>query len=186
MIHIYKASPSDASILTELSRIIYQQHYLHLWHAGGAEWYMKEYAYNADKILNELADSNIEYFIAAENGLYLGYLKIILSATLAGEETMDALEIERIYLQKTAMGKGLGRKFMELALHKAQELKKDFIFLKAMDSSMDAIEFYKKLGYVICGSLQLPMPVFSLMKKEYRGMVILKKELNKNATLPKF
>ena len=177
MIQINKASLADTVILTELSRIIYQQHYLHLWHTGGAEWYMQEYAYNADKIEKELADNNIEYFIAAENGLNLGYLKIILNATFAGEETKEALEVERIYLHKNAMGKGLGKKLMELALHKAQELKKDFIFLKAMDSSLDAIEFYKKLGYVISGSLQLPMPVFSLMKKEYRGMVILKKEL---------
>lgn len=178
MIQINKAILADAALLTELSRIIYQQHYLHLWHAGGAEWYMQEYAYNADKIEKELTDNNIEYFIAAENGQQLGYLKIILNATLAGEETKDALEVERIYLHKTAMGKGLGKKLMELAMQRAQELKKDFIFLKAMDSSTDAIEFYKKAGYVICGSLQLPMPVFSLMKEEYRGMVILKKELN--------
>jgi hypothetical protein len=45
-----------------------------------------------------------------------------------------------------------------------------------MDSSTRAIAFYEKLGYIICGSLQLPMPAFSLMKEEYRGMVILKQE----------
>lgn len=177
MIQINKASLSDAAILTELSRIIYQQHYLHLWHTGGAQWYMQEYAYNADKLEKELADNNIEYFIAAENGQHLGYLKIILNATLAGEETINALEVERIYLHKTAIGNGLGKSLMELAQQRAQELKKDFIFLKAMDTSNDAIAFYKKLGYVICGSLQLPMPEFELMKKELRGMVIMKKEL---------
>ena len=177
MIHIYKASLSDAASLTEFSRIVYQQHYLHLWHAGGAEWYMQEYAYNAHKILNELSDSNIEYFIAAENGQYLGYLKIILKVAFAENETKAALEVERIYLQKSAMGRGLGRKFMELALHRAQKLKKDTIFLKAMDSSSDAIQFYKKLGYTVSDSLQLPMPEFSLMKKEFRGMVILKKSV---------
>ena len=66
---------------------------------------------------------------------------------------------------------------MKMALEKAKALKKDFIFLKAMDSSRDAIGFYQKLGYTICGTLKLPIPAFSLMKEEYRGMLVLKMDL---------
>ena len=177
MINIYKASADDAVLITELARKIYQEHYLHLWHAGGAQWYMEEYAYAKEKIEMELADNNIEYFIAEEDGACLGYMKILLATTLAGDESMHALEVERIYLYKKAMGKGIGKKFMLLAQQIAHQLKKDIIFLKAMDSSTDAIEFYKKLGYGICGRLTLPLPAFQLMKKEYRGMVILKRKI---------
>jgi len=46
-----------------------------------------------------------------------------------------------------------------------------------MDSSRNSLEFYKKLGYTICGRMQLPLPVFSLMKEEYRGMLALKMEV---------
>ena len=177
MINIYKASPDDAVLITELARKIYQEHYLHLWHAGGAQWYMEEYAYAKEKIEMELADNNIEYFIAEEDGAYLGYMKIVLAAALAGDESMHALEVERIYLYKKATGKGIGKKFMLLAQQIAHQLKKDIIFLKAMDSSTGALEFYKKMGYSICGNLTLPLPVFQLMKKEYRGMVILKRKI---------
>ena len=72
---------------------------------------------------------------------------------------------------------GIGKRLMQLAMIKAKELNKDWVFLKAMDTSTDAIQFYQQLGYTICGSLTLPLPAFSIMKKEYRGMVVLMKEI---------
>jgi len=100
-----------------------------------------------------------------------------LNAQLTGNETQHALEVERIYLLKKIIGNGTGKQFMQMAMDRAKILQKKIIFLKAMDSSIVAIEFYKKLGYRICGSLQLPLPAFSVMKEEYRGMLILKKEV---------
>jgi len=178
MITYIKATVSDAALLTELSRAIYKEHYLHLWHPGGAAWYMDEYAYAGHKIKNDLIDPGIEYLFAVEKDVYLGYMKLVLNATLPGYESIDALEVERIYLYKKFTGKGLGKEFMQLAMAKAKELNRDIIFLKAMDSSQEAIEFYKGLGYEICGSMQLPMPAFSLMKEKYRAMVIMKREVD--------
>jgi diamine N-acetyltransferase len=68
---------------------------------------MQEYAYAQNKSEQELADANVEYFIAVENGASLGYMKIILNATLNNYETLHAPEVERIYLYKAATGKGL-------------------------------------------------------------------------------
>ncbi len=175
MVTIYKASAADAALLTQLARSIYQEHYLHLWHPGGADWYMNEYAYAAHKIAAELADPAVEYFIAAADDQPLGYLKLNTAATL--DEKPNAVEIERIYLHKNTTGRGTGKQLMQLALQRAKELEKEILFLKAMDSSLDAIVFYQKLGYTICGSLQLPMPEFALMKEEYRGMVVLKRNI---------
>ena len=175
MITLHKASVKDAAMLSTLAKDIYKQHYLHLWKADGAAWYMDTHAYAVHKLEKELANENNEYIIAVENGNYVGYLMLVLSAELSADEHMNAMEVERIYLHKTAMGKGLGKKLLEFALEKARELKKEIIFLKAMDTSTEVIEFYKKAGYTICGSLQLPLPEFSLMKEEYRGMVILQR-----------
>jgi hypothetical protein len=66
---------------------------------------------------------------------------------------------------------------MDMVQQKAQQLKKDIVFLKAMNPHTAAISFYKKPGYEICGSLQLPLPDFLLIKEGYRGMVILKKHI---------
>jgi ribosomal protein S18 acetylase RimI-like enzyme len=177
MITINKASVKEAEPLTELSRNIYREHYLHLWHPGGAEWYMEKYAYSREKIERELGDTNVEYYIAVENGVTAGYMKLVLLAPVPGNAMTAALEVERIYLHTLSMGKGIGKILMELALERARELKRDIILLKAMDSATAAISFYSALGYTISGSLELPMPDFALMKKEYRGMVTLKREV---------
>ena len=177
MLTIKKASVHDAELLTNLSREIYKECYLYLWYPGGAQWYMHEYAYAMDKIKKDLSDSGTEYFIAFDDAVPAGYMKLVLSAVLPGYESKDALEVERIYLHQNATGKGAGRQLMQLAMLRAKEMEKEIIFLKAMDSGKDAIAFYKKLGYTICGNMQLPMPTFSLMKEAYRGMLILKRDV---------
>jgi ribosomal protein S18 acetylase RimI-like enzyme len=177
MISTRKASRDDAGLLTTLANEIYTEHYLYLWLPGGAQWYMEEYAYNRDKIKNDLGNPGIEYFIAFDDGYPIAYMKLLLDATLQDYSTTQVLEVERIYVRKSAAGKGLGKQLMELAMQKARALKKEVIFLKAMDSGTDAIAFYERLGFSLCGRLQLPVPEFALMKPEYRGMVVLKKEV---------
>lgn len=177
MINIQKAVIADKLLITQLTRSIYKEHYLHLWHEGGARWYMEEYAYADNKIESELLDSNIEYFIAVENGECLGYMKIVLTSKFIDAEFPDALEIERIYFYKRAQGRGLGKRLIKIALEKAYELGKELVFLKAMDTSKDVIGFYKKMGFSEYSKIELPLPTFSLMKHEYRGMLVLIKKI---------
>ncbi len=172
---------ADASKLSALSKDIYKQHYLHLWNEGGADWYMHQYAYPENILQKELADQNIMYCVAYKNNKALGYLKIKINETLQGFEKLNALEVERIYIYKEATGKGLGKQLMQYVFDIARQHKKDIVFLKAMDSSIDAISFYKSQGFNMCGNFQLPMPTFERMKKEFRGMVVLKKDLFQKA-----
>jgi ribosomal protein S18 acetylase RimI-like enzyme len=171
---IRKIDSIQANMLSRLSKAIYKEYYLHLWHPGGADWYQDEYAYHPDKLRMELDDSNNQHFVVYENDKPLGYLKIRINAVLQEYESMNSLEIERIYLHKEIAGKGIGRELMLLSEAIAKENNKQMIFLKAMDSSADAIAFYQKMGYTICGTWVLP---FEQMKEEYRGMVILSKPI---------
>lgn len=174
-ISIEPIHPSQAEALSALSKAIYKEHYLHLWHPGGAEWYQEEYAYPVDKLRAELEDKNNLHFMALDNGMACGYLKIRINAALEGHTAEECLEIERIYLHKATTGKGIGKQLMQLAEKIAQEKGKKTCFLKAMDSSTDALAFYQKMGYTVCGSLVLP---FEVMKEIYRGMYILSKNIS--------
>jgi len=180
---IKQVDANSAAELSALAQAIYKEHYLYLWHEGGAEWYMYQYAYDPGKIKNEMEDENNLHYILYENGKAQGYLKICINATLQGFEQLPALEVERIYLHKAATGKGYGKQLMGIALKIAKQYQKETVFLKAMDTSLGAILFYKKLGFEQCGTLQLPMPTFAWMKEEYRGMVILKKAVEYNLEL---
>ncbi len=174
MIQISPIDISYAGELSALAKSIYKEHYLHLWYPGGADWYMNEYAYAVNVLGAEISDPGNLHFIIYDKGKALGYLKIRLHATLSSFEHLNSMEIERIYLHTEAAGKGIGRQLMIFSEEIALQHKKEMIFLKAMDSSIDAINFYRKTGYTKCGTLVLPFP---LMKEEYRGMIIFKKNL---------
>jgi GNAT superfamily N-acetyltransferase len=175
MITIRRANPGEGGLLSDLAKNIYQEHYLYLWLPGGAEWYMEEYAYSKHKIEADLNTANVEYHIAFHDDHPVGYMKLVLNASLPGSEPVPALEVERIYLHKHASGKGIGRKLMALAMDKARHLRKEIIFLKAMDSGTGAIQFYRSLGFIVAGSFHLSDQEFALMKPAFRRMLILKK-----------
>lgn len=160
--------------LSKLAQDIYQEHYLHLWLPGGADWYMYTYAYAPEIIRQELRDpDNFHYWVYHENKL-TGYLKLRLAESLPGESSGKTLEIERIYLHKAQTGKGIGREIMQFCESIARNNNCAVLFLKAMDSSKDAIRFYQNQGYQISGNLRL---LFPLLKEAFRGMYILRKNL---------
>lgn len=173
--NIQQIDASKAAELSQLAKAIYVEHYLHLWYPGGAEWYMDEYAYPEAKLQAELADpNNLHYIVYDDNGSPKGYLKLKLRSVCHVCENKTGLEIERIYLHKTFTGKGIGKQLMELSEAVARQNNQQLVFLKAMDTSLDAIGFYEQMGYRECGRLVLP---FENMKESYRGMVILCKQL---------
>jgi GNAT superfamily N-acetyltransferase len=71
-----------------------------------------------------------------------------------GYEQMNALELERIYIVKSASGRGFGREAMEFCFDFAKQRNKQVIWLKCMDSS-PAHYFYERLGFVQCGGFDL-------------------------------
>lgn len=164
---------TDAETLSELAKTIYVQYYLHLWEPGGADWYMHEFAYNTEVIKSELADKNNLHYFVYEKEQPIGFLKLKINTPFAG----NPLEIERIYLLQQFKGIGIGKYLIQFAESVAAGFHKSAIVLKAMDSSLDAIGFYKKMGFEIIGNSTLP---FLQMKETCRGMVTMQKKLKNN------
>ena len=171
-ISIRKISSTEASLLSAIALKAYCDHYLHLWFDNG-EWYKKR-CFSKEVLEKELADPNNLFYIAYEGEEPAGFLKLRIDAVLETVPEQNGLELERIYLTKATSGKGIGKQLMELTLTIAKQYKKKIIWLKAMDSSIGPIAFYRQMGFEICGSNRLS---FEQMKEEYRGMVIMKKEL---------
>jgi GNAT superfamily N-acetyltransferase len=176
-ITIRAISLPDAETLSTLAKNIYRQYYLHLWHPGGADWYMNEYAYPVYKLKVELAAPENLHWIAYAGTQAIGYIKLILQPKLPDGDYSENAELERIYIDQLFAGKGLGRKLMQFAEAAAVMNGKKRLFLKAMDSATEAIAFYKRMGFRQKADFQLPMPTFQLMQEQFRGMVILQKEI---------
>lgn len=168
---IIKAQPSDYQHISQLCQTIYVEHFLYLWLEGGKDWYFNK-VYRPDIILSEIQDTNSDYFLLQIEQQSVGYLKV----NYVYNQQPDILEVERIYFHKVFAGKGLGKKLMNFAFDLARQLHKQSVILKAMDSSIDSIAFYHKMGFAQIGTYFLAD--FTLMKPEYRGMVVLEKKIN--------
>lgn len=172
MIEIKRIGIEDAERLAEVAVKAYTDHYLHLWYDGG-EWYLNR-SFDAAVLREEIAQPSNRFYFAVLDGEPVGFLKTRIDRSLPEFENKKAFEIERIYLQKKAQGKGIGKALMDFSGDCARRLKMDLVWLKAMDTSDAAIAFYRKAGFEICGRDHLDFPQ---LKKELRGMVIMKKEL---------
>jgi GNAT superfamily N-acetyltransferase len=177
MIEIKKIDSSSAETLSNLAKSIYVHHYAHLWLAGGMDWYINEFAYPVLKIKSELENEKCLHYIAYINNEPVGYLKINIDAAIEGGNKKEGIELERIYIDTTAVNKGLGTYLMNFIFDIAKSNQKKYIFLKALDTAQLAMQFYAKMGFELVSFFRLSDSTFHLMKEQYRGMSILKKTI---------
>jgi ribosomal protein S18 acetylase RimI-like enzyme len=179
-LNIIQIDVTQAQILSELAKQIYIPHYPYLWEPGGVDWYVNEYAYPVEKIKAEINDQNNLHYIAYLDKVAIGYLKINIIAKGNSNGTLDvdsAMELERIYIDTKCIQKGIGTQLMKFVFDLAKQYQKTTIVLKAMDSASKALNFYNKMGFEIIDNFRLPDHIFTLMKPEYRGMLILKRPI---------
>lgn len=187
-VRIFSLTINDAEWLSKVANRAYFDTYTHLWFDNGA-WYAHR-CFNVEQLKTELLDENALFFGIEDEKEALGFLKINVNyplskkacqseylelLTFETEEKQNALELERIYLTKNGQGRGIGRRLVEFTFDLVRSHNKDIVWLKAMDTSFDAIAFYKKMGFENCGTMRL---TFEKMKPEMRGMVAMKYKSN--------
>ncbi len=91
----------------------------------------------------ELNNTNAEFYLALYCNTPVGFLKLKIDAPL-DSEYKNALELERIYLNEEATGKGIGSELVGLTIKIAKENNKESICLKAMDTSKSSNCFLYK------------------------------------------
>lgn len=167
---IKKTGLADIDELREIGIRSYLPHYKHLWKEGGVEWYMQQ-CFAPEVLRAELADPNIEYYIAAAEGQNIGILKLVLEKPLPDSDIENALYLEKIYFVKEWTGRGAGRKLMRFAFDRAKELNRDCVWLMAMDTAEKPVAAYKRMGFSVHSRTRLDS---ELMKEEFRGMLVMK------------
>ncbi|GAA4397635.1 hypothetical protein GCM10023187_07320 [Nibrella viscosa] len=162
----------DAPLVADVAVRAYNDHYTHLWFDEGT-WYVTK-CFTPVVLREDISHPNHRYYLILVDQQPVGFVKLKIDQPLPGFESFNALELERIYIERAATGQGVGRTVMEQVTDIARQYGKELIWLKAMDSSTLAIAFYRQSGFELCGTHQLSFPQ---MKPEYHGMVIMKKEI---------
>jgi GNAT superfamily N-acetyltransferase len=177
-VKIVRVGLSNLKELHDIGVKSYVSHYAHLWTAGGVEWYMNR-CFSEDFLQKEIADPNVEYYIVENDGERIGMMKLVLQKPVPNSEIENALYLEKIYFVKEWTGKGVGAQLIGFALRRAAESERECVWLEAMDTAAKPIAAYEKAGFTqhsrVCLSGE-----FSLMKKEFRGMIVMTNCLIKN------
>lgn len=103
--------------------------------------------FSEEKVKSELNNNESMFFVAWDESLPVGYLKVNVGAAQTEDQGNTALEIERIYVKSSHHGKKVGQMLYEQALVTAEQLKKDTIWLGVWEENPRAIRFYEKNGF---------------------------------------
>lgn len=144
---IRKATPEDLKLLQSIAR----ETFFETFSAANTEADMQKYLtenLSENRIAAELNHPDSQFFLAFDDAVPVGYLKV--NAGPAQTELQDAssLEIERIYVTNDYHGKKVGQLLYEKALEVAAESNAAYLWLGVWEENPRAIRFYEKNGFV--------------------------------------
>ena len=148
---ISKAGIQDLKQLQEISTETFVQTFAEVNTKEDMEKYLSEHL-SLSKLSAELNNAESDFYFAQLNDQVIGYLKTNSGAAQTELKEADGLEVERIYVLKKYLGKGLGAFLMNAALEIAYKLKPSYIWLGVWEKNERAIRFYEKYGFRVFSS----------------------------------
>lgn len=146
-IEIRKIDLSQVDLLAEMSR----QTFLDTFSEANTEENMAHYLagiFSVNRLAEELNDKDSEFYFAWLGDEAVGYLKLNFGDSQTDIKDNTAVEIERIYVMKTYLGKNVGQSLYEKALEVSKQKDANYVWLGVWEENPRAIRFYEKNGFV--------------------------------------
>lgn len=96
-------------------------------------------------------------YIARSNDDICGYCKINIAPFQSAVNEPLGIEVEKLYINEGAKGKGLGAALLQKAIEEGLSRAMQFIWLAVWEKNEHAIAFYTKKGFSKFGVLPFPM-----------------------------
>jgi ribosomal protein S18 acetylase RimI-like enzyme len=150
VVSIKPAATADVLPLQQLSIATFIDTYGQYNTPENMQLYIDTY-YNTERLLFELNDATMQFFIAWAGGAPAGYIKLRTNDNppeLAGKKH---IEIERIYVLPAFKGMKIGKNLIEHAVQTALQQQYEVIWLGVWEENKNAQAFYTKQGFTIFG-----------------------------------
>ncbi len=145
---IRKATLNDNLLLTELSRTTFYDTYHAYNTVEDMKEYMEEYL-SVERISSEISTEFNLFYIAENEGVPIGYIKLRKSQPPEEIMHLPSIEIARLYAIKRYHGKGIGKSLIQYAFTKSIEQQIEVMWLGVWQKNETAISFYKNFGFEI-------------------------------------
>src|SRR5215471_12413805 len=122
-ISIRLATSNDAEIIADLSRQTFYESFALQNTASNMEKFMSE-QFTREKLIQEVSEPWLIFFLAFMDDEPVGYVKLRDGAVPSELVGHSCIEIARIYSVQPMIGKGVGKKLMQISLDTARQRKK--------------------------------------------------------------
>ncbi|KAI7901514.1 acyl-CoA N-acyltransferase [Cokeromyces recurvatus] len=163
---------SYAQTLSDLGRRLFSDTFSDANTASNMQAYLDE-SYTVEIQTKELADPSMSTFMAydTENDSPIGFCQLRQNKDVYDFiQDPDAIELQRIYVDKRYIGKGVGKALLNSSLEKARQLGKQTMWLGVWEHNPSAISFYTRQGFYKVGS-----HTFKLGSQEDTDHIMIKK-----------
>lgn len=147
---IRKATAIDAACIARLSRKTFYETFAASNTPENMGKFMNE-QFTEEMLSNEVVQGNAEFLLAVEDDVALGYAKLQDGARHSVFGELGAIEISRIYVDNTIIGRGVGKQLMDCCIEIARNKGRSIIWLGVWEHNQRAISFYSRAGFLKFG-----------------------------------
>ena len=145
-IQVIEVSLKDLPLLQEISKRTFYDAFAAVNTAANISSHLSQY-FTEEKLTNEILNPSSRFFFAIKSGLPVGYLKINYGGAQTVLPNEGGFEIERIYVDQSFKGGGIGQLFIGRTIELAFAAAAKFIWLGVWEHNTAAIRFYEKNGF---------------------------------------
>ncbi len=113
--------------------------------------YYLDYKLSDNQLREELESVNSHFYGIFLQEKMIAYLKLNDGTAQTDDQLENALEIERIYVDKDFQGLRIGKQLFEFSLAIAKERGRQWLWLGVWEQNYHAIEFYQRQGFAKFG-----------------------------------
>lgn len=150
-LRIRLATKADVEVLLDLSTTTFYQAFAQQNTTQDMTAYMSS-AFTAEQLISELQDPATTFFLAYQDNQLAGYTKLRKGSPPKELKHSRSIEIHRLYVLQTMIGKKIGKALMETCLQTAQRETYEVVWLGVWEHNVRAINFYKQFGFDVFSS----------------------------------
>lgn len=152
-LHIRRAHRNDAELIALLGRITFAETFGYLFtdHPDDLTAYLDR-TFAVVKLRASLEQGHNAYWIALQEALPVGYAKLKYPSPAAVVPDAAPAQLQKIYVLREFMGRGIGRPLLRAVLEYAEERAVTAVWLDVLEENTRAIRFYEREGFTKAGT----------------------------------
>ena len=150
-LRIKVACNNDAAVLSRLGKTTFKETYEPFNNKKNFQKYLKA-SFSEESTKAQLEDPGNFFLLAQLGNKNVGYAKLKENNKPFHDKSINAVELERIYVLKAHQGGGIGNNLLDKCLAFAQLRKYPVMWLGVWEKNLSALKFYQRQGFVVFGS----------------------------------